>query len=87
MEYWGKKFDENLARDRRNIDLLLNSGWRVAVVWECVIKGRNSDMESIVNLLRLWLKSTERFTVVPNFQEKNQISREMDSVRNKDIYQ
>jgi DNA mismatch endonuclease (patch repair protein) len=67
MEYWGNKFDENLARDKRNTDSLIDSGWRVAVVWECAIKGRNSDVESIVNLLRLWLESAERFIVVPHF--------------------
>lgn len=34
-DFWQKKFAENTARDRRNIDQLQLAGWRVLVVWEC----------------------------------------------------
>jgi DNA mismatch endonuclease (patch repair protein) len=34
-DFWQNKFAENIARDRRNIDQLQSSGWRVLVVWEC----------------------------------------------------
>lgn len=34
-DFWQKKFAENTARDRRNIDQLQSAGWRVLVVWEC----------------------------------------------------
>jgi DNA mismatch endonuclease (patch repair protein) len=33
--FWQKKFDENVARDRRTCRELRKSGWRVMVVWEC----------------------------------------------------
>jgi DNA mismatch endonuclease (patch repair protein) len=34
-EFWEGKFDRNVARDARDLGLLLEAGWRVAVVWEC----------------------------------------------------
>jgi DNA mismatch endonuclease (patch repair protein) len=35
IAFWQKKFDENVARDRRTCRDLRKSGWRVLVVWEC----------------------------------------------------
>jgi DNA mismatch endonuclease, patch repair protein len=37
VTFWRKKFDENVARDRRNIRALRRAGWRVFVVWECQV--------------------------------------------------
>lgn len=37
-EFWLAKFDQNLARDRRNISDLKRNGWNVTVVWECECK-------------------------------------------------
>ena len=33
--YWREKFDQNVARDRRNAVALEALGWEVLVVWEC----------------------------------------------------
>lgn len=35
VDFWEKKFIENIERDRRAIDQLENNGWRTLVVWEC----------------------------------------------------
>ena len=35
---WIVKFDENKKRDSRIEKALLESGWRVAVIWECWLK-------------------------------------------------
>ena len=37
-EFWLPKFDGNVSRDRRNERLLLEAGWRVAIVWECALR-------------------------------------------------
>jgi len=34
-EYWMKKLDRNIERDKRNIASLAEEGWRVLVLWEC----------------------------------------------------
>ena len=56
-EFWRNKFEENMARDRRNVEALLNLGWRVAVVWECSLKGRTADPGGVAELVRQWLLS------------------------------
>jgi DNA mismatch endonuclease (patch repair protein) len=39
-EFWTRKFRNNVSRDKRQIDLLLNMGWRVAIVWECATRNK-----------------------------------------------
>ncbi len=35
VEFWAKKFDGNVARDKRVQADLHALGWKVAVIWEC----------------------------------------------------
>jgi DNA mismatch endonuclease (patch repair protein) len=39
-EYWDKKFKSNIERDKKIIQSLSSSGWKVIIVWECAIKGK-----------------------------------------------
>src|SRR5271170_7738144 len=41
--FWKDKFAANRKRDRRNIRLLEERGWRVMVVWECELLGKNAS--------------------------------------------
>lgn len=36
-ENWQRKFDANMKRDQRNVAQLQEAGWRVFVLWECVV--------------------------------------------------
>lgn len=54
-EFWQRKFDDNVDRDRRNELQLSSLGWRVAVVWECQIKSGRAP--TIVSMLADWLQS------------------------------
>lgn len=53
-EFWQTKFEQNVERDRRNIDSLHLAGWRVAIVWECQLRSEfaNATIDSLVNWLR-----------------------------------
>jgi len=35
VEFWTRKFESNVARDRRVRRQLQRLGWKVAVIWEC----------------------------------------------------
>jgi len=35
IDFWKKKLEGNIARDRRNILALRRDGWRVLIIWEC----------------------------------------------------
>jgi DNA mismatch endonuclease (patch repair protein) len=39
-EFWRQKLLANKDRDIRNHRLLVESGWKVIIVWECAIKGQ-----------------------------------------------
>jgi DNA mismatch endonuclease (patch repair protein) len=51
-EFWREKFEENVKRDKRHIDELLQSGWRVLVIWECGIRHSRKDLELLQNFIR-----------------------------------
>ena len=59
--FWDKKISGNKERDRRNIEALVQSGWRVATVLECSIRGKNrSRLEDVIVLLENWLTSSRQ---------------------------
>ena len=41
LAFWNRKFEENIARDRRKEAKLRELGWRVFVVWECEVADEN----------------------------------------------
>jgi len=55
--FWLKKFADNQARDRRDIQALVRAGWKVAVIWECMVTGRRADLEGLASAISIWLKS------------------------------
>ncbi len=50
-EFWKKKIGDNIARDKRNIEILKGRGWRIIIIWQCEIKnktGRQKKLQSLV---------------------------------------
>lgn len=61
-EFWAAKIARNRANDDRTVTALRDRGWRVAVVWECALKGpRRISGEQIAARLARWLKSASPF--------------------------
>jgi len=40
-DYWAKKLDRNMQRDKENLVALQGMGWRTLVIWECETKKKN----------------------------------------------
>jgi len=53
VDFWAAKFAENIERDRRVQENLARLGWRVLVVWECELMGKNT-LETIQHVVH-WL--------------------------------
>ncbi len=68
VEFWEKKFDDNVRRDCRNIDSLIQQGWRVFEIWECGIKHRDHEFEKIFDLIS---NRSVRHFIWPNYQMDN----------------
>lgn len=57
-EFWRKKIESNIARDRRNEIQLKNMGWNVLVVWECELRSakKQATLERLENKLKQLLE-------------------------------
>jgi len=61
-EFWREKIARNRANDARALAALAAQGWRVAVVWECALRGTGQgrgpagDPEGVAERLDAWLK-------------------------------
>lgn len=58
IDFWTKKFARNKERDRNVTAQLLEEGWRVGVVWECSITGRNRKLkiQGVSEKISYWLE-------------------------------
>ncbi|HOU68484.1 MAG TPA: very short patch repair endonuclease [Paludibacteraceae bacterium] len=52
-EYWIPKIEKNIRRDRLIKETLMNQGWNVITIWECMLKKTNR--ENTLNNLSLAL--------------------------------
>lgn len=60
LDFWNRKFEENVTRDRNNLALLQQEGWLPIVVWECEIKRIPSTvLEKVSRTLQQRLKKRE----------------------------
>ncbi len=41
IEYWSKKLEGNIQKQRQNIKDLRRLGWKTAVIWECQTKNKD----------------------------------------------
>lgn len=57
-EFWASKISANMSRDQRQLAALQASGWRVAVVWECALKGKTKlNFDALIQDLQRWVCS------------------------------
>lgn len=63
-DFWISKFQENVNRDKRNIEILMDMGWRVMVVWECILRGKNADIELFAKQVSVFFNSNTSFSEI-----------------------
>lgn len=63
-EFWTNKISDNIARDQKNIELLQQQGWRIAIIWECYLKNKHIRDQTSDNVIT-WLKSDSLFLEFP----------------------
>jgi DNA mismatch endonuclease, patch repair protein len=60
-EFWREKISRNVAHDAHSLQALLDAGWRVAMVWECALKGKTRlDPAPAMQRLASWIESDEK---------------------------
>ena len=56
-EFWKQKLEGNKERDLRNMEQLQQQGWRVLVIWECALKGKQRlPFEQVIQITSDWLR-------------------------------
>lgn len=53
IEFWQKKFDENVERDRKVQKKLEDMGWKIIIIWECELKDLDTLADRIDNYFRI----------------------------------
>jgi DNA mismatch endonuclease (patch repair protein) len=65
-EFWRRKLDGNRARDLIKHKQCRELGWRVAVVWECSLKGsQRMQQDLLIRELVAWIQSQSKECVFP----------------------
>lgn len=55
-EFWRKKIEGNIARDKATKQRLGDMGWRQMTIWECAVKGRTRlPLEDVLDRTAMWL--------------------------------
>lgn len=61
-DFWEEKIQGNRTRDEKNKEKLLSLGWRIAIVWECALRGKNEQKTAeVADALLLWLSSGDEY--------------------------
>lgn len=64
-EFWKIKIKKNCKNDERALVALKALGWRVLIVWECAIKGKERLVpQQITQRISNWLNSKNNYAVI-----------------------
>ena len=64
--WWVEKFTRNVARDAEKTRQLREAGWRVMVVWECVLRDKGSKRDRAIEHLADWIRSDIVMGTIPS---------------------
>jgi len=62
-EFWTEKLSMNKVRDKRNINTLRGSGWRILIIWECGT--RRISVAPLINQVVGWLQGNDVLGEIP----------------------
>jgi len=63
--FWRGKFKANHLRDSKSMEELIKSGWRVCVIWECILEDEDRSTKAI-GKVENWLRSTRLRIEIPS---------------------
>lgn len=74
--FWKAKIHRNIERDREAQVALMRSGWRLALIWECALKGKfRRALEDILSDTEIFIRHSEDSIVeIAEYDNKNEKS-------------
>ena len=65
-KFWREKIMGNVARDQKALYQLKIEGWRVLIIWECVLRSISSDdFEMLLDRIERWLNGDSEYLEIP----------------------
>jgi DNA mismatch endonuclease (patch repair protein) len=63
-EFWASKIARNRQNDKKSKEALLQGGWRVAIIWECALRGKaaRKQIPGLARRLTSWIRNSTRIT-------------------------
>ena len=74
QEFWKKKFQDNIKRDKKKRDELERLGWKILIIWECELKDLTVVQNKIESSLYNQNNSQQNTSGVPKSCRKNATS-------------
>lgn len=63
-KFWQNKIENNFKRDIISQGNLMEEGWKIAVVWECALKGPSRlSTDTLIDQLSDWITSSQIQTI------------------------
>jgi DNA mismatch endonuclease, patch repair protein len=73
VEFWSSKINANRQRDKKSCTALLEQGWRVLIIWECVLRGPSRlPIEQVLDFCSSFICGDKKeigFENLPNLDE------------------
>ncbi|KAA3661717.1 MAG: DNA mismatch endonuclease Vsr [Calditrichaeota bacterium] len=61
-DFWHNKIQGNQKKDSENLQKLFKNGWRVLIIWECSLKGKEKlDFDFLLEQIIKWINSNCQF--------------------------
>lgn len=74
VEFWNNKFETNIARDSKVIELLSEKNIRFLIIWECAIRDaqkKNDDGIQLIDRIESFILSEQYSMEIPEVMDKN----------------
>jgi DNA mismatch endonuclease (patch repair protein) len=71
-EFWVNKISKNKHRDQSQQEVLLASGWRVLIVWECAVRRalRSADSKPLLEMVEAFLIGNDSILEIDELHER-----------------
>lgn len=53
VEYWERKIDGNIKRDKQNVAKLIEAGWKPLVIWECETQSEEKLIQKLSPVIEM----------------------------------
>jgi len=72
-DFWRQKISRNQEKDSESLAALKKEGWRIMVIWECTLKGRERfPLDKVIDKVIAWLLSNSPAMEINGREKKDQ---------------